>query len=477
MRTTESATDRAVRGFARTCGRDPDVVWSAPGRVNLIGEHTDYNEGLVLPFAITQRTAVAAARRGDDLIALTSTHQPGIVRARLGDIAPGAVAGWAAYPLGVAWTLGQVRTLPSPAGADMFIDSDVPTGGGLSSSAALEMAAAGALTTLWDLSLSTAELARAGQRAENEIVGAPTGIMDQYASLLGEADAALFLDCRTRESRTVPLRLVPSGLALVLTDTGERHSHAAGHYTARRASCEKAARKLGVPALRDLVTGDLPWMEGLLDPETFRRATHVVTEDARVLATVEALEAGDMAAVGRYLTASHSSMRDDFDITTPALDLAVQTALAAGALGTRMTGGGFGGSTISLIDAERAPALAAAVTEAFSRAGLPVPGISRVTPGPGACREAWSSRLGLHQARDADSVLVTGDRVAGASHGDEGEASGEHQAGAQRTAQVSRRAGGPEPRRGDGGPVPQGVQGVDARHQVSGRAGPRQAAA
>ena len=364
------------------------MVWSAPGRVNLIGEHTDYNEGLVLPFAITQRTAVAAARRGDDLITLTSAHQPGTVRARRGDIAPGAVAGWAAYPLGVAWALGQVRTPPGPAGADLFIDSDVPAGGGLSSSAALEMAAAGALTTLWDLSLSPAELAGAGQRAENEIVGAPTGIMDQYASLLGEADAALFLDCRTRQSRTVPLRLAPSGLALVLTDTGERHSHAAGHYLARRASCEKAARQLGVPALRDLVPGDLPRMEGLLDPGTFRRARHVVTEDARVRATVKALEAGDMDAAGRYLTASHSSMRDDFEITTPALDLAVEAALAAGALGARMTGGGFGGSTISLIDAERVPAVAAAITEAFRSAGLAAPGISRVTPGPGAHREA-----------------------------------------------------------------------------------------
>jgi galactokinase len=389
MRTTESVAGRAVRGFARTFGRDPDAVWSAPGRVNLIGEHTDYNEGLVLPFAITQRTAVAAARRDDDLITLTSTHQPGIVRARLGDIAPGAVAGWAAYPLGVAWTLDQVRTLPSPAGADLFIDSDVPAGGGLSSSAALEMAAAGALTTLWDLTLSTAELATAGQRAENEIAGAPTGIMDQYASLLGQADAALFLDCRTRQSRTVPLRLAASGLALVLTDTGERHSHAAGHYMARRASCEKAAVKLGVPALRDLVPGDLPWTEGLLDPETFRRARHVVTEDARVLATVQALEAGDMDAAGRCLTASHDSMRADFEITTPALDLAVETALAAGALGARMTGGGFGGSAISLIDTERVPALAAAITDAFRSAGLAAPRISRVAPGPGAHREAW----------------------------------------------------------------------------------------
>ena len=388
MRTTESVTDRAVRGFARACGRDPDVVWSAPGRVNLVGEHTDYNEGFVLPFAITQRTVVAAARRGDDVITLTSTHQPETVRARLGDVAPGAVAGWAAYPLGIAWALGQVRTLPSPAGADLFIDSDVPTGGGLSSSAALEMAAAGALTALWDLDLSPAELVGAGQRAENEIVGAPTGIMDQCASLLGEAGAALFLDCRTRQPRTVPLRLAPSGLALVLADTGERHAHAAGGYAARRASCEKAARQLGVPALRDFAPADLPWMEGLLDPETFRRARHVVTENARVFATVEALEADDLDAAGRHLTASHRSMRDDFEITTPTLDLAVETALAAGALGARMTGGGFGGSTITLIDAERVPALATAITGVFGRAGLAAPTISQVSPGPGAHREA-----------------------------------------------------------------------------------------
>jgi galactokinase len=385
--TTKTVTGTAVRGFARTRGRDPDVVWSAPGRVNLIGEHTDYNEGFVLPFAITRRTAVAAARRDDDLIVLTSTLAPGTVRARLGDVAPGAVAGWAAYPLGVAWALGQMRTLPSPAGADLFIDSDVPAGGGLASSAALDMAAAGALTALWGLDVSTAELARAGQRAENEVVGAPTGIMDQYAALLGEADAAVFLDCRTRQWRTVPLRLSPSGLALVLTDTGERHAHAAGGYTDRRASCEQAAARLGVPALRDLGPTDLPSMEAILDPETFRRARHVVTEDARVLATVKALEAGDMDAVGRHLTASHRSMRDDFEITTPALDLAVETALATGALGARMTGGGFGGSAIALIDADRVPALTSAVTDAFGRAGFAAPRISRVTPGPGAHRE------------------------------------------------------------------------------------------
>jgi galactokinase len=377
----------STSGFAETYGRAPDVVWSAPGRANLIGEHTDYNDGFVLPFAITERTTVAAARRDDDTITAISASHPETVRIGLGHVGPGTVRDWAAYPLGVAWAIAQVRSLPAFPGADLYIDSEVPAGGGLSSSAALVMATAGALTDLWSLDLTVPELARAGQRAENEVVGAPTGIMDEYASLLGQADAAVFLDCRTLEARTVPLRLAPAGLALVLADTGERHAHAAGGYAARRASCEKAARQLGVPALRDVTIADLPRIEGELDDETFRRVRHVVTEDARVEATVVALEAGAMKTVGRHLTASHRSMRDDYEITTPALDLAVEAALSAGALGSRMTGGGFGGSTITLIDVRRVPALRAAIEGAFAAARLAPPRISLVTPGPGARRE------------------------------------------------------------------------------------------
>jgi galactokinase len=375
--------------FTETYQRAPDVVWSAPGRANLIGEHTDYNEGFVLPFAITERTFAAAARRDDDTIRINSTSYPvGISLVGLDRVAPGKATGWPAYPLGVAWAIAQDRGLPRLPGVDLLIDSAVPAGAGLSSSAALEMAVAGALADLWGLSLSGPELARIGQRAENEFVGAPTGIMDQYASLLGQADAAVFLDCRTLEARSVPLRLGPAGLALVLADTGERHAHAAGGYAARRASCEKAARKLGVPALRDVDTADLPRIEGELDDETFRRVRHVVTENARVKATVAALQAGAMKTVGRHLTASHRSMRDDYEITTQALDLAVEAALAAGALGSRMTGGGFGGSTITLIDVRRVPGLRAAIEDAFTAARLPPPRISIVTPGPGARREA-----------------------------------------------------------------------------------------
>jgi galactokinase len=378
----------AMRAFADAFGRQPDVAWSAPGRANLIGEHTDYNDGFVLPFAITQRTAVAAACRDDGIITVGSTFTPGTVTVRAADIAPGAVEGWAGYPLGVAWALAQVRDVADGAGADLFIHSDVPAGAGLSSSAALEIAAAGALAALWGLELSPAELARAGQRAENEIVGAPTGVMDQYASLLGQPDAAVFLDCRSLRARPVPLPLAQAGLTLVLIDTGERHAHASGGYAARRASCERGAARLGVPALRDLGIADLPRAQAVLDEETFRRVRHVVTEDARVEGCVADLEAGDLAAAGRQLTASHYSMRDDYEITTRALDLAVEVALSAGALGARMTGGGFGGSAITLIEADRGPALAAAVEEAFAGAGRSRPRIGTVTPGPGAHREA-----------------------------------------------------------------------------------------
>jgi len=388
--TTDSAAvaGHAVRAFADAYHREPDVTWSAPGRANLIGEHTDYNDGFVLPFAITQRTVAAAARRDDGVITVGSTLAPSTVTMRVADIAPGAVDGWAGYPLGVAWALARVRNVPAGAGADLFIHSDVPAGAGLSSSAALVVASAAALAALWGLELSTAELAKAGHRAENEIVGAPTGVMDEYASLLGQPDAAVFLDCRSLRARSVPLRLAPAGLALVLTDTGERHAHASGGYAARRASCERGAARLGVPALRDLGIADLPRAEAALDAETFRRVRHVVTEDARVEATVADLESGDLAAAGRELTASHYSMRDDYEITTRALDLAVEAALSAGALGARMTGGGFGGSTITLIAADRVPRLTAAVEAAFSAAGFGRPRVSTVTPGPGAHREA-----------------------------------------------------------------------------------------
>ncbi len=371
----------------RTYGKPPEGVWSAPGRVNLIGEHTDYNEGFVLPFAIQHRTAVAASLSPGHSVRARSTFSSEPAGAALAEIAPGKAAGWGAYVLGVAWALSSARPLASLPGVDLFIDSDVPVGAGLSSSAALECAVACALDELWGLGLDRPSLALAGQRAENEVVGAPTGIMDQSASLLGEGGSAVFLDCRTRHAEAVPLRLEEAGLDLVVIDTCEHHAHATGGYAERRASCERAARLAGVSALRDLRPEDLPKLAELADEETYRRARHVVTEDARVTEAVALLRASGPAAIGPLLSASHASMRDDFEISTPALDLAVEASLSAGALGARMTGGGFGGAAIALVRKEASAALQEAVKEAFAGAGLATPSISTVVPSQGARRE------------------------------------------------------------------------------------------
>ncbi len=259
--TDEAAlTDAAARGFTKTYASACTGIWSAPGRVNLIGEHTDYNEGFVLPFAIGPRTAVAAARRTDGLLALASAQFPSRVTAvPLADAGPGATAGWTAYPAGVAWALREAHPHRAAAiikaGVNLYLDSTVPAGSGLSSSAAMECAVALALNDLWELGMDRAELARACQRAENAVVGAPTGIMDQFASLFGEPGSAVFLDCRAIAGENVPLPLDAAGLTIVLADTREQHSHAAGGYADRRASCERAARILGVRALRDVGRG------------------------------------------------------------------------------------------------------------------------------------------------------------------------------------------------------------------------------
>jgi galactokinase len=391
----DTLADATARGFADAYGRDCDGVWSAPGRVNLIGEHTDYNEGFVLPFAIGARTSVAAGRRSDGVLALASAQFPAKIRhLKLAKIRPGSVSGWPAYPAGVAWALGlagQDAAAAGAGGASLYINSVVPTGSGLSSSAALDCAVALALRDLHGLEASRTELALACQRAENQMVGAPTGIMDQFASLFGEHGSAVFIDCRAVHGENVPLPLEPAGLQIVLADTREQHKHAAGGYADRRASCDRAARILGVRALRDVGVGDLDQASHVLDAETFRRLRHVVTEDERVLAAVASLRAGglasDPAVLGALLSASHASMRDDFEITTPALDLAAATAVEAGAAGARMTGGGFGGAVIALVADDRAAGTADAITAALSRAGFTAPRLSTVTPSDGARRD------------------------------------------------------------------------------------------
>ncbi len=378
--------DEVAETFAELFGSEPAGLWSAPGRVNLIGEHTDYNEGFVLPFAINRRTVVALGLREDRVIRVASGFADEAAEIAIADLAPGAVSGWPAYPLGVAWALGQLGAdLAAVPGVDLYIESTVPVGAGLSSSAAIESAVALALNDVWRLGMDRRVLASVGQRAENEMVGAPTGIMDQSASLLGREDAAVFLDCRSLESEVVDLGFRAAGLELLVIDTGVEHQHATGGYADRRASCERGAAALGVTSLRDVT--DLTAARDLLDDETFRRVRHVVTENQRVLDTVRALREDGPLAIGGLLDASHVSMRDDFEISVPELDLAVETAQANGAIGARMTGGGFGGSAIALVPAESISRVLVAVDGAFAEAGMQQPTMFTVTPSEGAKRE------------------------------------------------------------------------------------------
>ena len=384
--------DELRADFAAFAGREADGLWSAPGRVNLIGEHTDYNEGFVLPFAIDRRTLVALGLRDDGMLRVATTFSDEVVEVPLADLAAaqasGGLRGWAAYPLGVAWALGQFGAdLAAVPGADLLIDSNVPVGAGLSSSAAIESAVAVALNDAWQLGLPRETLARVGQRAENDAVGAPTGIMDQSASLLGRHDAAVFLDCRSLEARVIPLGFVEAGLTIAVIDTGVAHAHSTGGYRERRASCEAGAAALGVAALRDVSVDDLDRARGILDDVTFRRVRHVVTENQRVLDTVRLLETEGPAAIGELLDASHRSLRDDFEVSVPELDLAVETALENGALGARMTGGGFGGAAIALIPIDGVSRLQVAVDGAFAEHGFGAPETFTVRPSDGALRE------------------------------------------------------------------------------------------
>ncbi|MGX5681941.1 galactokinase [Schumannella luteola] len=380
--------DDVVAGFEETFGRSSEGVWSAPGRVNLIGEHTDYNLGFVLPFAINRRTIVALGLRDDGVLRVASEFADEVAEIAIADLAPERLHGWSAYPLGVAWALGQFGAdLAGVPGADLYIASTVPVGAGLSSSAAIESAVAVALNDVWQLGFDRQTLAKVGQLAENKAVGAPTGIMDQSASLLGREDHAVFLDCRSLDSSLVPLGFAEAGLELLIIDTGVSHSHATGGYAARRASCEEGARILEVDSLRDLTVDDLPRARNLLDDETFRRVRHVVTENQRVLDTVIALRESGPLAIGELLDASHISMRDDFEISVPELDLAVETAQANGAIGARMTGGGFGGAAIALVPSAGISRIQVAVDGAFAEHGFGQPTMFTVTAAGGAARD------------------------------------------------------------------------------------------
>lgn len=380
--------DDVAASFTELYGSAPLGIWSAPGRVNLIGEHTDYNLGFVFPFAINRRTVVALGVRDDQVIRVGSEFADEVAEIPLADLSPDRLHGWSAYVLGVAWALGQHGAdLGAVPGVDLYIESTVPVGAGLSSSAAIESAVAVALNDVWQLGFDRQTLAKVGQLAENKAVGAPTGIMDQSASLLGEADHAVFLDCRSLLSELVPLGFADAGLELLIIDTGVSHSHATGGYAARRASCELGARILEVASLRDLSVDDLPRARNLLDDETFRRVRHIVTENQRVLDTVAALRAEGPLAIGELLDASHISMRDDFEISVPELDLAVETAQANGAIGARMTGGGFGGAAIALVPSSGISRIQVAIDGAFAEHGFEQPTMFTVTAADGASRD------------------------------------------------------------------------------------------
>ena len=354
--------------FEGLFGVEPSGFWAGPGRVNLIGEHTDYNDGLVLPFAI-DRWAVAALRlRSDRTIRLATDYVDGVVETTLDRIGPAGLSGWSAYPLGVVWALGEhgadLTDLP---GFDLALTSDVPVGAGLSSSAAIESAVGMALNEAWQLGLDRQTLARVGQRAENVVVGAPTGIMDQSASLLGAPDCAVFLDCRSLDAEVVPLGLDAAGIEVLVVDTRVSHAHADGGYASRRTACEAGARILGVPMLRDVTVADLDRARTLLDDVTFRRVRHVVTENQRVLDTVRLLRHEGPSAIGALLDASHASMRDDFEITVPPVDALVRIVKDAigDAGGVRMTGGGFGGCVVTLVPHDLVDKVRQAVTAQY----------------------------------------------------------------------------------------------------------------
>ncbi len=359
-------------------------VWVAPGRVNIIGEHTDYNGGYALPIALPQVVTCAARATADGSVRVSSRQHPDdSVSQPIAGLAEAEVAGWARYPLGVIHEYVR-RGHPIP-GVVLELDGAVPVGAGLSSSAAVECSVAVALRDLFDLPVTAADLIDIGRAAENDYVGAATGTLDQSASVLCTAGHALFLDFHTGERAQVPFDLAAAGLELLVIDTDTPHQLADGGYAGRRRECEQAAAALGVRSLREI--SEVRAVDRIDDPVVRRRARHIVTENARVLDVVEKLREGrDPRTIGPVLTAGHASLRDDFEISTPQLDTAVAAALAAGAHGARMVGGGFGGSIIALTDAAHTREVARSVEKRFQEAGFTPPRTFVAVPSAGARR-------------------------------------------------------------------------------------------
>ncbi|WP_406451001.1 galactokinase [Streptomyces sp. NBC_00876] len=385
---TENA--ELTASFTELYGSAPEGIWAAPGRVNLIGEYTDFNDGFVMPLALPHTARAAVARRTDGELRLHSTDVPGgVVQLRVDELTPNEGHGWAAYPAGVVWALREAGH--EITGADIQLSSTVPTGAGLSSSAALEVVTGLALNDLFGLGLTAAELAVLAQRAENGFVGVPCGVMDQMASACCTEGHALHLDTRDLTQRQVPFDLTAHGLQLVVVDTRVKHALGDGAYAERRAGCEEGARVLGIATLRELAYEGLgaaldTLAEAGADESVVRYVRHVVGDNQRVEQVIALLDAGDVRAAGPVLTAGHLSLRDDLRVSCVELDLVVETANAAGALGARMTGGGFGGSAIVLVEEEQADTVVKSVREAFAAAGYAAPGVFPATPSAGARR-------------------------------------------------------------------------------------------
>jgi galactokinase len=365
--------------FLETFGEEPDLVAAAPGRVNLIGEHIDYSEGFVLPFAIKDRTMVAARKRDDLIVRIASVQRRNkIITVDIHEVKPGLKGEWERYALGVLWSMGV------KSGVDLLIDGHVPLGAGLSSSAALECAVATAMNHLFDMGFNLEELARLTQKAENQYVGVPCGIMDQSVSLMASRGFALLLDCRDLSTRNIPFDVASHGLELLIIDTQAHHALTDGGYAERRASCESVAAKLSVKSMRELTLAQLDSARANLSETEYIRARHAITEMKRVLDCVDALGIGDFVKVGQLINDSHRSLRDDYTVSCPELNTAVEASLAAGALGSRMVGGGFGGSAIALIEASKTSHTIKAVERAFADKKFKAPRFFTSLPSQGA---------------------------------------------------------------------------------------------
>jgi galactokinase len=365
--------------FLETFGEEPDLVAAAPGRVNLIGEHIDYSEGFVLPFAIKDRTMVAVRKRDDSTVRVASAQRRNkIVTVDIADVKPGLKGEWERYALGVLWSMGVTS------GVDLMIDGHVPLGAGLSSSAALECSVATAMNHLFDMGFNLEELARLTQKAENQYVGVPCGIMDQSVSLMATNGFALLLDCRDLSTRNIPFDVASHGLELLIIDTQAHHALTDGGYAERRASCESVAAKLHVKSMRELTITQLDSSRDLLSETEYIRARHAITEMKRVLDCVEALSSGDFVKVGQLLNQSHLSLRDDYNVSCPELNAAVEASMVAGALGSRMVGGGFGGSAIALIQASMTSETIGVVEKAFADKKFKAPRFFTSLPSQGA---------------------------------------------------------------------------------------------